>query len=232
MGCRLICTIWLASGIGLVCANGLKADPPNVAAQQQAAARIPLDQVPENVRARVNKVVERPTLFGHGPAEAFAGRPELYLWLLDHPDRAVTAWRRLGATCTEITERGPGRFVWKDVDGSEIHWQTAYATNVLRVWYAEGKVRPGPLLPLVPVKAVLLLRHGDRPDGPGRTLIFHQADVFLQTDSKTASLLTQAMGPSAPRLAEQGLGQVEMFFSGLVWYLDKHPERIHPVLSP
>ncbi len=83
----------------------------------------------------------------------------------------------------------------------------------------------------MPVKAVLLLRHGDHPDGPGRTLIFHQADVFLQTDSKTAALLAQVLGPSGPCLAEHGLGQVEMFFSGLVWYLGQHPDRAERLLA-
>ena len=231
MGCRSLWTTWPGLMIGLVCANAAAATPPDCTLQQRAAARVPLDEVPEDLRDRVRQVIERPTLFSPGPAEAFAGRPAVYRWLLDHPDRAVLAWRRLGATCTDITERGAGCFVWKDGQGSEINWQTVHDSPSLRIWYAEGQMCPGLLLPAVPVKAVLLLRHGDRPDGPGRTLIFHQADVFLQTDSKTAALLAQLLGPSAPRLAEQGLGQVEVFFSGLVWYLDQHPDRAERLLA-
>jgi hypothetical protein len=53
----------------------------------------------------------------------------------------------------------------------------------------------------------------------------------LQTDSKTAALLAQILGPSAPYLAEQGLGQVQMFFSALVWYLGQHPERAARLLA-
>jgi hypothetical protein len=210
---------------GLLWVSGAVAAPPDLTLQQEAAARVPLAEVPDGLRGRVRQVIERPTLFSHGPAEAFTGRPALYHWLLDHPDQGVVAWRRLGATCTDITECGTGRFVWKDGQGSEITWQTIHNTPSLRIWYAEGQMRPGCLLPAVPVKAVLLLRHGNRPDSPGQTLIFHQADVFLQTDSKTAALLAQILGPSAPYLAEQGLGQVQMFFSALVWYLGQHPER-------
>jgi hypothetical protein len=217
--------------IALIWTQPATATPPDFTLQQQAAARVPLREIPESLRPRVRRVIEQPTLFSHGPAEAFAGWPALYHWLLDHPDRAVVAWRKLGATCTEITERGVGRFVWKDGQGSAINWQTIHNSSALRIWYAEGRVRPGVLLPAVPVKAVFLLRHGDRPDGPGRMLIFHQADVFLQTDSKTAALLTQLLGPSAAGLAEQGLGQVEMFFSALVWYLGQHPDRAARLLG-
>ena len=35
----------------------------------------------------------------------------------------------------------------------------------------------------------------------------------------------------APCLAEDGLGQVEMFFSALVWYLGKHPDRAERLLA-
>jgi len=231
MRCRANWTTWLSLMVGLIWASAATATSPDALLQQQAAARVPLLEVPELLRARVRQVIERPTLFSHGPAEAFTGRPALYHWLLDHPDRAVVAWRRLGATCTQISERGSGRFVWRDGQGSEIDWQTICNGPALRIWYAEGHMRPAPLLPAVPVKAVLLLRHGDRPDGPGRMLIFHQADVFLQTDSRTAALLAQMLGSSASGLAEQGLGQVEMFFSALVWYLGQHPDRAARLLA-
>src|SRR5437764_102790 len=81
----------------------------------------------------------------------------------------------------------------------------------LRIWYAEGKVRPAPLLPLVTIRAVLCLRHSESQDHTGRQLLRHHADVFLQADSKTAALATRLFGASAPRLAEQCLAQLEMF---------------------
>ena len=91
----LIWTTWLSLGIGLVSADTGTTAPPDLSPQQRAVARVPLDEMPECLRARVRQVIERPTLFSHGPAEAFAGRPALYDWLLDHPDRALVAWRRL-----------------------------------------------------------------------------------------------------------------------------------------
>jgi hypothetical protein len=192
---------------------------------------MPLGELPAAWRERVEHVATEPTLYARGPAEAFAGQPLLYDWLLDHPDRGVVAWRRLGARCADITDGGRGVFVWKDGHGSEVRWQTFYRSKALRIWFAEGRVRPGPLLPPVPVELVVLLRYGHHADLPGRTLLFHQSDVFLRADSKTAALITQLLGASAPRLAEQCLGQLEAFFSGLVWYLDQHPERTRTLLA-
>jgi hypothetical protein len=197
---------------------------------QQAAAGVPLDGLPAGLREHVQHVLDRPTLFTHGPAEVFTCCPALYHWLLEHPDQAVALWRRLGAHCTDIQNRGGGVFGWSDGQGSEVRWWTIHRGPEMRVWYAEGSARAAGVLPLVPVRAVVVLRHAEGRSPSGRTLVQHQVDLFLQTDSRTAALVTRLMGPSAPRMAEQGAGQVEMFFSALAWYLDQHPAKAEEIL--
>lgn len=230
MACRGIWIGWLSLALGGFWVGPLAATEQDLNLQHRVAARIPLEEIPEVLRDRVRQVIQRPTVFGNGPTEAFSGNPTTYNWLLEHPDRGVVAWRKLGAKCTDISDRKNGTFSWTDGHGSEIHWQTVHATPTQRVWYAEGKVRPG-LLPAVPVHIVVLLRHGDRQADDGKTVIYHQAHVFVQTDSRAASVITRMLGASAPRVADQCLGQLEMFFSALVWYLNQHPERSQSLLE-
>src|SRR5438552_2933949 len=64
-----------------------------------------LDAVPEEYRARVVALLEKPTLQARGPSETFHCQPPTYRWLLDHPDRAVSVWRKLGAEVTPIDDR-------------------------------------------------------------------------------------------------------------------------------
>jgi hypothetical protein len=193
-------------------------------------ADIPLEALPPKARETVLKIVTKPTLFTHGPAELFQGNLSLYNWFLDHPDQAVRAWRKLGARCMDIRDQGAGRFGWSDGQGTEIHWDTVLRGREIRVWLAEGSARVSPLLPAVPVRAVVVLRYV--PDHEhGLDLIHHQADLYMQTDSKTAALFARLLGASAPRLAEQCVAQLEMFFSALVWYFDRHPGRLEALFS-
>jgi hypothetical protein len=194
-------------------------------------AKLPLDEMEEAHKTLARSVLDRPTLSARGPAETFVCRPEQYYFFLDHPDRAVTAWRRLGAKCISITPRGDGQFGWSDDNGSDLVWQTLHRGPGMRVWFAEGKVRAAPVMPPVPIKALLVLHHGEAKNADGATVIEHHADVFLQTDSKTAAAFTKMMGQSAPKLAEQGLGQLQLFFSGLSWYLQRHPEQADALLK-
>jgi hypothetical protein len=157
--------------------------------------------------------------------EAFHCRPPLYFWLLDHPDLAVRLWRGLGAKCAEIQARGDGSFVWKDAQNGEMAWQAVVRTARQRVWYAEGRVKPGVMLPSVAVRAVVVLTHQEGTDGQGKPAMRHQMDMILHTDSRAVSLAARLFGASAPHLAEEYVGQLEMFFGALAWYLTQHPDR-------
>lgn len=195
-------------------------------------AALPYEEMPAGVRERVRLTVEKATLAARGPVEVFACQPATYYYLVNHPDRAVAAWHRLGADCADITDRGNGRFGWTDGTGSDVSWETVHAGPQLRVWYAHGQVNPGLLLPTVPFQAVFVLRHAEGQDSAGRPLMRHQAELFLHSDSKTATVVARMLGPAAPRLAEQYLAQVEMFFSVLSAYLTQHPEMGPALLAP
>ena len=219
----------LLIAVGAAPAGGLLFKKPAPAASADAA--IPFDDLGETQRALVRSVVDKPTLVGKGPVETFPCRPEHYYWFLDHPDRAVTAWRRIGAKCAAITPRGEGCFGWTDDQGSELVWRTVHNAKGIRIWFAEGKVRPAPLMALVPVKAVLVLHHAEGKTAEGKVAIQHHSELFLLTESKSAAALTKLMGQSASKLAEQGLGQLQLFFAGVSWYIHRHPEQAEELLK-
>ena len=74
-----------------------------------------------------------------------------YQFFLDNPDKAVIAMQA-AAKCVSITSRGENKFGWSDDQGSRSFGETIHRTSELHIWYAEGKVRPGPVMPLIPVK--------------------------------------------------------------------------------
>jgi hypothetical protein len=223
---------WCATGANAVLAQTMPEASRPVPTPQSAIASpgfvtapVPLDELPPGVRERVRAVLEHPTLSSRGPLEAFHCRPPLYYWLLDHPDLAVRLWRGLGARCTDIYPRGEGSFTWKDAQSGEVHWDTVLRTARQHVWYAEGKVRPSLMLPSVSIRAVVVLNHEEGNDAGGKPAVRHQMDLILHTDNRAVSLATRLFGASAPRMAEEYVGQMEMFFGALAWYLTQHPDK-------
>ena len=57
---------------------------------------VALEDLPSTTRAALNKVMKSPTVTALCPAEEFVAHPDIYQWLLDHPDRTAAAWRKIG----------------------------------------------------------------------------------------------------------------------------------------
>jgi hypothetical protein len=201
-------------------------------AEPAVAITLPWDELDQRAAGLAKQLLDRPTVVARGPSETFPCVPEQYQWLLDNPDRAVIAWRRLGAKCVSITRRPGGKFGYADETGTDVTWEVIHQSPSLRIWFAEGKVKPSAVLPLVPVKALIVLRHNDGKTADGVVVVQHQADVVIHTDSKAASAVTKMMGKSGPKLAEQGLSQLQLFYSALSAYLDRHPERVETLFRP
>jgi hypothetical protein len=154
----------------------------------------------------------------------------VYDWLLDHPDLAVRLWRLLGAKTSEILPEGGDKYVWKEGQ-SAIHWDTILKRPGFRIWYAQGEVRVGHLLPAAPVTAVAVLRYTPGKTADGRPSVRHQVELTLHTDNHAAALAARVLGASAPRAAEQIVGQIEMFYAALAWYLDQHPRHAESLFT-
>lgn len=203
---------------------------PICASVHPVASAVPLAEVPDRLRGQIRGVLTQPTLSGCGPVEHFAGKPGLYCWFLDHPDRATRAWQQMAVPCQDIVNRGDGRFGWTDGHGGDLRWETVYRGANKHIWYAEGTVNPGTLLPTVPIRAVVVMHFADEVDAQGQSHITHHADLFVQTDSKAAAMILRLFGSSVPKLTEQCLAQLEMFFSALTNYLQRHPEKAETLL--
>jgi hypothetical protein len=190
------------------------------------------DVVHPAFRDAVARVLRQPTLSARGSSGEVACTPDQYAWLLDHPDRVCLAWKRLRVPCVDITELANGKFIWTDENGSEITWQTVGRFADGLVWYATGKVKATAVLPTVPVRAVAIVTKAERKNDRGESALHPVAQVYLHTDSRAANLILRVVGPTAPKLAEQGAEQLLFFFNGIGNHVARNPEQIDTLLAP
>jgi hypothetical protein len=220
------CAVWL-----LVACSANAAGPVlSLMKKADTDTPIPMQSVAPADRAAVKNVFDNSTLTAKSQPEMFRADSDIYIYFLDHPDRAVSAWRRLGAKCVDIQPRGDKQFAYTDDQGSDITWRAVVRQGDLRVWYAEGKVKASPALPLVPVQAVVVIRHGEINNPDGTTALVQQTEMYIHTDSTMATVVMKMMGPSAQRIAEQGLGQFQFFFSRLSEYMNRNPENMRALV--
>lgn len=190
------------------------------------------DVVHADYREAVMAVVNKPTVSTKATAPDLVCTATMYQWLFDHPDRVAAAWQRLKVPAVPIADAGNGLFAWTDENGSEVVWRTVGTFTDGRVWYATGKVKPGPAAPSVPVKAVAVLTHPQKAAKDGVASFSTSVQIFLVSDSRAANLAMRLMGPAAPKVAEQGAEQFLEFFNGIADYVQKNPTKADALLAP
>lgn len=189
------------------------------------------DVVDPAFRDVVTRVMAKPTLSARGTCDDVLCTPAVYDWMVEHPDRVALAWRRMKVPCVEITDLGGGRFAWVE-DGNEVVWQTVgrFADGV--VWYATGKVKPAAVGPTIPVRAVVVMTYPKQPAAGGLATVRPVAQAYLHTDSRAANMVMRVLGPTAPKLAQEGAEQLLFFFNGVARYVQAHPEKADALLGP
>jgi hypothetical protein len=190
---------------------------------------IPLESLPASQRENVKAVLDKPTLSARGISETFNADLSVYRWLLEHPDVGVKLWRLLGAKVSDIGAHN-GVYVWTDDQGSEVRWQIIHRGDGLHAWLAEGKVKPALLVPTSTFRALAVMHYVAGKDTRGKPAIRHQVHFLIRCDSRAMALAARILGASAPHLAEQYLGQLQMFYGGMAWYLSQDPQRARKML--
>ena len=111
-------------------------------------------QMPAGERARLQEVAEAASVSARAAGEPFIARPDVFEFLLDHPEFATHVTRALKLARYRIW-RGPEGGLWLD-DGWGVvgQFSVVYATSGTRVAYAHGQYQSG-LLPSIKGQAVI-----------------------------------------------------------------------------
>lgn len=205
---------------------------PELAAEQLPPLPIPVESLPANYRDAILDVIRDSTMTVQVGPEVFHSPAALYHWLLEHPDRVSRAWLRLGVPCLNITTRADGQHRWMGDEGTMVVWRRVAQSEHGLIWYAHGRANPGPLLPMVPGRAVAVLWYRHGLDDEGRPVVRHHLDLYMQTDGTAAGLIARVLGATAPDLAQEAAGQLLYFFSGVARHLDARPEETQQLLAP
>jgi hypothetical protein len=217
-----VASLWFAAAaLSLSAAGrGVEAAAPyratsNREARADSLRSIPLDKLSEDARAKVWQVVSSPSVFRRMPVQAIDCDPDLYVFLVRHPDVVVNIWQLMGITKAQVKRTGAYTFDASDGSGTVTSVELVYGSPELHVMYAEGAYE-GPLLKQrVEGKCVLVLRTGYFRQADDRVLVTHRLDVFLQLPHAGAELLAKTLHPLVGRLADHNFAESSKFL-GLV----------------
>ena len=185
------------------------------AARQDAIKSIPLERLAPDDRARVNSVLSNVSVFRRMPVKVVDCDPDMYLFLVRHPDVVVNIWEVLKLSKLQLRQVDENQFQITEQPGTATNFRFVYQNHDTHVIYGEGTYE-GPLLAR-PVKGrgILVLKTGYVRETNGRYYVTSRLDCFLAIEPAGAELLTKTVSPLLGKTADNNFIQSVAFVGSL-----------------
>lgn len=194
--------------------------------KREAIEAIPFDQLAEEAHAKLWSVVSRPSLYRRMPTAVIPSDPDLYVFLVRHPEVIVNMWDLMGITKVKINRNADYVFNASDGAGTDSRVELIYGDQNLHVMFAEGTYE-GPLLKNeIRGRCVLVLRSNYAKAQDSNTYVTSLLDVFLQIDNVGAELIARTLHPIVGSTADQNFVESVKFVGQVTQAAESRPQRL------
>jgi hypothetical protein len=185
------------------------------AARRDALRGIPLEKLDFAARRKVESVLANVSIYRRMPARMIECDPELYLFLVRHPDVVVNIWELMKISRLEMRQTGPERFQISEASGTVADAEILYSSGDTHLVYGEG-VYHGPLFArAVRGRGLLLLKTAYSRDSEGRCYVTCRLDSFVSIEPMAIELLTKTIQPIVGRTSDNNFVQTVNFVGSL-----------------
>jgi len=183
-------------------------------------------QIPAGERTRLQELADAASVSARAAGEPFVARPDVFEFLLDHPEFATHVTRALKLARYRIW-RGPEGGLWLD-DGWGVvgQFSVVYSAAGTRVAYAHGQYQSG-LLPSIRGQAVVVIEYGLSPTADQRSLISAAVTGFVKLDSRIVALGGMLAGSVATAKAEKEAKRLVKLFAKASRAIEENPTHVH-----
>ena len=185
------------------------------AAREEALRAMPLARLDRDARTKASAVIKNVSIYRRLPVQTIDCDPELYAFLMRHPEVVVNLWQVMGITRMQLDPLDPTRYKVADGEGTKGQMEYLFTSGNVNVIYSEGTY-DGPLYPrTVRGKCLMLLRSDYRRGANGRYSIVTQLDTFLAVDNLGVEVLAKTFQPLIGKAADHNFTETATFVSNL-----------------
>jgi hypothetical protein len=185
------------------------------AARKDAIQSIPMDKIAQEDRARVESVLSNVSIFRRMPVKVVDCNPDMYLFLVRHPDVVVNIWEIMNVSQLQLRQTDENRYQLVEPAGTVAQFSYVYRSHDTHVFYGEGKY-DGPLMTRsAKGRGVLVLKCGYVRETNGRYYITSRLDSFLTIEPLGIELLGKTVSPIMGKTVDNNFAQTVAFVSSL-----------------
>ncbi|HEX3726636.1 MAG TPA: hypothetical protein VHV08_10355 [Pirellulales bacterium] len=181
------------------------------AAREEAVQSIPMDKIAPGDKEKILATISGTSIFRRLPIQVTACDPDLYLFLVRHPEVIVNIWEVMKISNVALARTGENSFRAADGAGTLCTVKYCYSNHDTQVIFAEGSY-DGPLFSRpVRAKCLLVLKSGYMRETNGRYYVTSRLDTFIQIEHAGVELLAKTLQPLVNRSADYNFIETAAF---------------------
>ena len=178
---------------------------------QDSLKKLPWNELSPATQTKIKHVASGSPLFRRFPQQSVYADPEIYTFLLRHPDMVIGFWEHWGATQLSLREVREDCYLLKETTGTSATVEVLYRTQDVCIVYAKGEYR-GPLITKAyPGEVILILRTQLTRDSMNEPMIICDLDALVQINSLGADVLAKMFFTSLAKIADSNF-EVTVYF--------------------
>jgi hypothetical protein len=208
-----------ARGIGaegiLVAREGPGKATSSKAAREDALQAIPMTKLSAEGKAKAGWVLSHSSVFRRMPIRVIPCDPDMYLFLVQHPDVVVNIWEIMGASHLAVQQTGPDGYKVSDDIGTAGSIEFLYRSHDTHVVYVEGAYTGSLFGQPIRARGLLLLKSGYLRETDGRYYITCRLDAFMHIEPSGVEFLTKTFLPMVSKVADNNFTQTAAFLASV-----------------
>jgi hypothetical protein len=216
----LLLALLLLAGVGSATAIASESPDANqgtssTAVRRSAIQSIPFDKLDADAREKVNAVLSNVSIYRRLPVRAVNCDPDLFLFLVRHPDVVVNIWEILGVSQLQLRQTDIDTFRIVEAEGTSATLEYLHHSPDMHILYGKWTYT-GPLLARkITGNCLALLKTGYSKDAEGKYYITSRLDGFLSVDSGGAELLARTLQPLVVKNVDSNFIQTVSFLGSM-----------------
>jgi len=199
--------------------------------RDEAVKGIPLHMLSAADRDQVSAVLENLTLFRRMPIQATRCDPELYTYVVNHPEILANVWQIMGVDDIVLEQTGRETYRAFDEGKSEGSIEFLFRNHDTHVILARGSY-DGPLFAKpVTGTCLLVMKSAFQREPDGSYYVTSRLDAFLSLEHAGAEFLAKTFQPFVVKVADQNFLATGSFMASLSGAAESHPEAVLRVVQ-
>ena len=206
------------------------------AARQEALRAIPWNQIPPADRRQLQTVVKEASYFRRLPTRVIDCDPDLFTFLLQHPEVVVDVWQMMGVSKVTLQQTAAQTYHADDGAGTSGDVRFLYSNwgtdaRNLAVVYADGGYDGQPFIKPLRAESVLVLQSGAVRETNGRNYVSVRVDSFVRIHQVGVDLIARTVQPWNNKTADRNFIDTLGFVSTFSQTAEKNPQGMQRLAS-